>query len=173
METVVANQAPRLTAGDAVWVATALLHTEHPSQPDFSEDEIVQCTLREGLTGVDRETVYLHVHTHGVAGLRRQPAQLRMLTETAPGRRRLFRRGDYVHPDRTGAETRRGARILPEPKDLPQAYRWLIDWYRTTYSPPPEGDAQDPILALRGLGKEIWADEDPDAYVSRLRSGWP
>ena len=30
----------------------------------------------------------------------------------------------------------------------------------------------DPILALRGLGKEIWADEDADAYVRRLREGW-
>ena len=30
----------------------------------------------------------------------------------------------------------------------------------------------DPILSLRGLGKAIWADEDPDAYVERLREGW-
>ena len=30
----------------------------------------------------------------------------------------------------------------------------------------------DPILSLRGLGKAIWADEDPDAYVERLRDGW-
>ena len=33
-------------------------------------------------------------------------------------------------------------------------------------------DAGDPILALRGMGREIWADEDADAYVDRLRSGW-
>ena len=30
----------------------------------------------------------------------------------------------------------------------------------------------DPILALFGPGKEIWADEDPDAYVRRLREEW-
>ena len=30
----------------------------------------------------------------------------------------------------------------------------------------------DPILALRGLGKWIWADEDADAYVRRLREEW-
>ena len=35
----------------------------------------------------------------------------------------------------------------------------------------PQPD-EDPILALRGLGKEIWADEDPDEYVRRLRKGW-
>ena len=30
----------------------------------------------------------------------------------------------------------------------------------------------DPILALRGMGKAIWEREDADAYVERLRSGW-
>ena len=31
---------------------------------------------------------------------------------------------------------------------------------------------EDPILALRGLGAWLWADEDADAYVRRLREGW-
>lgn len=30
----------------------------------------------------------------------------------------------------------------------------------------------DPILALRGVGRELWKDEGADAYVSRLREGW-
>jgi hypothetical protein len=30
----------------------------------------------------------------------------------------------------------------------------------------------DPILALRGSGKELWADEHADYYVRRLREGW-
>ena len=30
----------------------------------------------------------------------------------------------------------------------------------------------DPILALRGVGRELWRDEGADAYVSRLREGW-
>ena len=34
------------------------------------------------------------------------------------------------------------------------------------------GREADPILSLRGLGKAVWADEDPDAYVDRLREGW-
>ena len=34
------------------------------------------------------------------------------------------------------------------------------------------GDASDPILSLRGTGKETWADEDADTYVERLRQGW-
>ena len=32
--------------------------------------------------------------------------------------------------------------------------------------------AEDPILALRGLGSEVWADEDADPYVLRQRKGW-
>ena len=34
------------------------------------------------------------------------------------------------------------------------------------------GQAADPILGLLGLGKEIWMNEDADAYVRRLRENW-
>ena len=34
------------------------------------------------------------------------------------------------------------------------------------------GDGADPILSLRGLGKDIWANEETDSYVKRLRGGW-
>jgi uracil-DNA glycosylase len=30
----------------------------------------------------------------------------------------------------------------------------------------------DPLVALRGSGKELWADEHADQYVRRLRQGW-
>jgi len=30
----------------------------------------------------------------------------------------------------------------------------------------------DPLLALRGSGKHIWADEHADTYIARLREGW-
>jgi hypothetical protein len=29
----------------------------------------------------------------------------------------------------------------------------------------------DPLLALRGSGKDLWADEHADEYVRRLREG--
>jgi predicted CopG family antitoxin len=35
-----------------------------------------------------------------------------------------------------------------------------------------KGAEEDPILALRGLGKEIWKGVDPDEYVAQLREGW-
>jgi hypothetical protein len=30
----------------------------------------------------------------------------------------------------------------------------------------------DPLLVLRGSGKELWAEEHADEYVRRLREGW-
>ena len=51
-------------------------------------------------------------------------------------------------------------------------YRSLIDWYRTLYAARAGETPPDPILALRGLGRALWADEEADAYVSRLRDGW-
>jgi hypothetical protein len=30
----------------------------------------------------------------------------------------------------------------------------------------------DPLLAARGSGRELWRDEHADEYVRRLREGW-
>jgi len=30
----------------------------------------------------------------------------------------------------------------------------------------------DPLLALYGSGKDLWADEHADEYIRRLRKGW-
>jgi hypothetical protein len=164
-----------LTAGDAVWITTALFHTERSNEHDFAATDIIDRTLEEKLTIVDRRTVELHVYQHCVANLPPQHAQLRMLVETAPGRRRLFRRGDPVDPGRLGSEAQRGKRVSPDRDDVPDKYRYLLDWYRAVYSPAPEpnGLGADPILGLRGLGREIWEGEHPDEYVARLRAGWP
>ena len=87
------------------------------------------------------------------------------LFATARGRRRLFRPGDPRHPKRRGRE-------VPQRTQLPPVYRSLIDWYRTVYTAKAGDAPPDPILALRGLGRTLWADEAADAYVSRLREGW-
>ena len=33
-------------------------------------------------------------------------------------------------------------------------------------------EEDDPILQMRGVGKEIWADKSADEYVRSLRSNW-
>ena len=83
---------------DEVWIATALLHREHPGALDFSLDEIVDRLRREGIE--ERPGVYPHVSLHCVANRPPKPARYRMLFETARSRRRLFRPGDPYHPKR-------------------------------------------------------------------------
>lgn len=46
---------------------------------------------------------------------------------------------------------------------------FAIAWYEEVCAAGTAGDA---ILGLRGLGREIWADEDADIYVLRQRAGW-
>lgn len=33
-------------------------------------------------------------------------------------------------------------------------------------------DKDDPVLQMRGVGKEIWADMGGDAFVNSLRTAW-
>ena len=61
---------------------------------------------------------------------------------------------------------------VPRDDEIPPAYGELIDWYRNEYVPNDAGRGADPILSRFGMGKEIRADEDADAYVRRLREGW-
>jgi len=48
-----------------------------------------------------------------------------------------------------------------------------LDWYQDKFVGKRKSlKESDPILELRGPGKEIWVGEDADEYVSRLRGGW-
>jgi hypothetical protein len=152
---------------DEVWIATALLHRKHPNLEDFSIDEIVESARREGMTGKQRPGVYVHVVQHCVANRPPNPGRYCMLFETAKGRRRLWRPGDRIDPKRSGAKNH------PEREDVPDPYHILLDWYLTKYAKTSgEAGSSDPILALRGMGKEIWRGEHPDKYVRKLREGW-
>jgi len=56
---------------------------------------------------------------------------------------------------------------------MPTKYLELLDWYFREYvGGEVKAVAKDPILGLRGLGKEIWVGEEPDEYVRRLRKDW-
>lgn len=154
---------------DAVWIAAALLHREHPESPDFALQEIVDRVKAESRLGShQRTTVYAHVTQHCVANVPPSSGKYRMLFETVKGRRRLFRIGDPFERSRAG-------KITPEAHGLPREFRALLDWYRSEYSGQVSLEQRiknDPILAMRGLGKEIWADVHADEYVRRLREDW-
>jgi hypothetical protein len=152
---------------DEVWIATALLHRDHPTQADFEIEEIMQRAAVEAGNDPLRPGVYVHIVQHCVANRPPSPGRYRMLVETSPGRRRLFRIGDSYHPAREGSKT------TPEREVIPEKYRELLNWY---YGWGQESIEQriknDPLLALYGSGKELWADEHADEYVRRLREGW-
>ena len=156
-----------LKVADETWIAAALLHRENPSRQDFTVQEIVDRAAREAITGELRPGVYVHALQHCVANRLPNPARYRMLFATGKTTRRLFRPGDAYHPARDGSK------VVPAKEDIPEEYRHLVDWYLTEYvSKRTNAEKTDPILQLRGLGKEIWAGEDPDRYVRRVREGW-
>lgn len=158
---------PTIKVADEVWIATALLHRENPARADFSVREIVDRAAKEAISGRLRPGVYVHVVQHCVANRPPSPARYRMLLETREGFRRLFRYPDAFHFGRDGGKT------MPEKKAIPEEYHSLIEWYSTKYRLSPEELLKkDPILRLRGLGKEIWKGIDPDEYVRQLREGW-
>lgn len=156
-----------LLVADIVWIATALLHREHPDRADFTVQEIVQRARRENLADEFRQSVSVHASQHCVANKPPDRGAYRMLLATGRSTRRLYRPTDAAHPARKG-------KITPRRDQVPDRYHELLDWYEKEYVPRGQTGSKelDPILALRGLGKEIWEGEDPDAYVRRLREGW-
>jgi hypothetical protein len=163
----VGGEQRHVSVADEVWVATALLHREQPDREDFTAREIVARAEREKLYGRLRPGVYVHAIQHCVANRPPKPGRYRMLLATGRATRRLYRPGDPYDRGREGSKT------VPARTDLPASYRHLLDWYEQSYGAPERGaKRQDPILALRGLGKEVWSGEAPDAYVERLRRGW-
>lgn len=156
-----------IKVANEVWIATALLHRENPKREDFTVAEIIERARRENISGALRASVQVHAYLHCVANRPPNPRCHRMLYATGKNTRRLFRETDDFDPKR-----RRG-KILPDKEDIPAKYHPLLDWYGEKFNGRRTGSKEnDPILGLRGLGKEIWVDEEPDNYVSRVRGGW-
>lgn len=152
-----------VSVADEIWVATALLHREHPDRPDFTLSEIVERAQREGVAPEHRPGLRPHASRHCVANVPRSPASHRLLFETGKSRRRLFKPGDAFHPDR------RAGRTHPAKQDLPERYHALVDWYLTQWD---DGTETDPLLALRGSWKTMLDGQSADDYVRELREGW-
>jgi len=113
-----------MTIANEIWIAAALLQRE--GRNDFSVGEVVDRILREPLDEY-RPGLQVHASNHCVASKAPNPAVHRFLHETGRGRRRLFRTGDDYHPNR-----RRG-RTHPSADELPEKYRYLVEWYEKEY----------------------------------------
>ena len=135
-----------LKVADEVWIATALLHRENPLAADFSVEEIARRAEREALAGGLRASFQIHVAQHCVANRPPHPGQHRMLFETRPGRRRLFRKGDKHHP------ARKNGKITPDLLEMPYGYGLLLMWYRDWSAAPFKPAAHnDPLLVAPRL----------------------
>jgi len=111
---------------DEVWIATALLHQQHPERSTFRVQEIVDRAAALGLYQPLRPGVLTHATQHCVANKRPNPGGYRMLYAAGRGERRLFRTGDVAHPHRSGKTT-------PNREEIPEAYLPLLDWYDYVY----------------------------------------
>jgi len=163
---------PKSTLGikvaDAVWIATAFLHSSRPAQQAaFTIDEIVRKVMSLNLTEGSEKSIRQHVLQHCEALSRPQPNRSRMLYATRPTHRRLFRSGDRYHPGREGSPTH------PDWNQLPSEYRHLRQWYETVWNKAPNPtEVSDPLLELAGTGPGMWGEGSADDYVNSLRSGW-
>lgn len=166
MAIFVAKTGKKFLAADRVWVATALLQREQLTRTAFTLQEICDRARQEGFLEESTNTFYVHANQHCVANRMPNPGNYRMLFETADGMRRLYKIGDLAKPGRTG-------KITPSPDDIPPKYRSLLDWFKDwNQKSPSTPQSLDPLLRLKGSGRDLWKDEHADEYVRRLREGW-
>lgn len=156
-----------IKVADELFVAVALLEREHPERDSFSVREILERAQKESLSGKQRPGLKIHAYGHAVANLPPHGGKYRMLYKTSNGNLRLLRAGDDVHPDRN-------QKIWPGADELPAKYSELIEWakhrYRTKRA--EKNTWLQGIFQLRGSGKKLWSDENPDEYVRKLREKW-
>lgn len=161
----------KLTAGDVVWIATALLQKESPKKAGFTVKEIEARVAQEKVWSDNPKTIYDHAQSHAVANkpLHLNSRGMRLLYAIGT-LRRLYLPGDDIDA------ARRNGREITEQR-LPERYRSLWQWYSTwskakAESEAPSQPSEDPLLALVATGRKIWADEHADEYVRRLREDW-
>lgn len=155
-----------ILVADEAWLGLALLHKEHPDSESFTAREILDRVKAEHASSELRPGVQVHIHLHNVANLEPNSAPYRMFWKIHDTYR-LFRPGDQAHPSRKG-------KTKPKREQLPAQYHYLLDWYEDEYCGKAKAvkEEDDPILQMRGVGKEVWAGTDPDEYVRSLRSSW-
>jgi hypothetical protein len=152
---------------DEVFIATALLHREHPDRQDFTISEIVERAARENLFGKPRPGVRAYASSHCVANRPPSPNRYGILYATGERTRRLLLAGDDVHPARS-------EKIFPNLEDIPPRYHELVEWSRKRYRKGTSKPVRwlEGLLQMAGTGRDHWKGEDPDEYVRKLREGW-
>lgn len=155
----------KLSIADTIWLATALLHESHPRARGFNHETILR-KVADLNPSLNPRSVSTHLSTHCVASKKANPATLRILSEEPDGSLRLFHAGDSFHP------TRRTGRTGPKPNVLPPQYKNLLQSHAARSSRKlEESPSEDPILAISGVGKEMWKKlGGGEAFIRALRA---
>jgi hypothetical protein len=55
--------------------------------------------------------------------------------------------------------------MVPEAGGIPERYRYLLDWYRNEYAPPPRDTWLRGVYEMIGAAQDVFRGVDPDRYV--------
>jgi len=158
-----------ISAADLVWIAAASLTREFPERTGFSPDEIRRRVYDlEPDAGFPDATIRTHIGRHCVANKKPDPGKHRKLYANPDRTYRLYWSRDPFHPER------KNGKVLPDPHRIPAKYHELLAWYRRLDTAPQEESQEaDPILALRGFGKDLWRDlGGGENFIRGLRENW-
>ena len=156
-----------MTIADTIWLATALLEKQNPRAHGIGYDTILK-KVSELDPSLRPGSVHAHLSAHCIASKRASPATLRILTENSDGTLRLFRFGDPYHV------SRRVGRTQPKPHAIPMKYHYLLRPEDEHAQPVYFSPEEDPILALAGVGKEMWKRlGGGEAFIRAIRDDGP
>jgi hypothetical protein len=157
-----------ISAADLVWIAVAALSKQHPERHGFSHDEIRRKVNElEPHHGFPDATIRTHITTHCVANKKPDPGKHRKLYANSDGSYRLYSAQDSCHPGR------KDGRTAPDPMRVPEKYAELLRWARDREPVIGNAAKTDPILALAGVGKEVWRRlGGGEKFIREMRENW-
>ena len=157
----------RIKVADEVWLATALLHRENPSRGLHAQGNRGAGCERGDRRRTATWCLRSRRSQHCVANRAPTPDAIACSTKRGPDIAACF-----VSATAT-IRNAKEARSPPERMRSLRATRISSSWYEDwSQSQGEKASESDPLLALYGSGKKLWADEHADEYVARLRAGW-
>lgn len=112
----------------AVWVAAATLHHDAGGIGEFKAVEIYEKVVEQGICGVRKQnTISSNITQYCVANAKPGQGNHRKLYRVGHGRYRLYRPTDDCSPGREGGPAE------PRQDEIPDKYKYLLDWYIDVY----------------------------------------
>lgn len=127
-----------------IWISMADLAHRHGDIGHSVRNSELSARVLE-LFDDDRKGVGIHISQHVVAQASLNTGYNKCyLSSEGRGKRRLYLPGDEIHESR-----RLNPQTIPTPEELPQQYRYLLDWYEDTIRQDSDESEQAPSNADR------------------------